>query len=122
MKVYYSHAIPLYGTKLEKREKQQILNNLPMAEIIDPGSYQDNLEKMRGGMEYCFRLIEKCNALVFTRFLGKITAGVGQEVNYALEARMPVHELRNRKLTKVVKSVNYLSRDETVRLYRLIKY
>jgi len=119
MDVYYSHAMVLYGTILEKQEKLQILKVNPKANVIDPGSYQDNPQKRNGGMEYCLSLVEKCNALVFTRFLGKITAGVGQEINYALKKKMIVHELKNGKLRIVLKPVKYLSREETRKLYRL---
>lgn len=121
VKIYYSHAMPLYGTKLEVLEKKQILDNLPKAELVDPGSYQSNPEKMKGGMEYCYKLIEECNTLIFTRFLGKITAGVGKEINYALKEKMPVHELRKGKLIKIAKPVNYLSREQTVRFYRIVR-
>ena len=119
MKIYYSHAMLLYGTTLEKIEKQQILKNFPDAKIVDPGSFQDNIEKRLGGMEYCLNLVEKCNGLVFTRFLNKITAGVGKEVNHAMKECMPVHELKNGKVRKIRKPVRCLTREETVKLYRM---
>lgn len=118
-RVYYSHAMPLYGTKEEKVERNHILKNMPEVEIVDPGSFQDNPEKRLGGMEYCLRIVEKCHGVVFTRFLGKITAGVGKEVNHAIKKKIPVHELKDGKLKKVTKPVKYLSREETVRLYRI---
>ena len=119
MKIYYSHAIPTYGTKLEKIEKRQILKNFPGVKIVDPGSFQNNLEKRLGGMEYCLNLVDKCNGLVFTRFLNKITAGVGKEINHAMKKCMPVHELKKGKVRKIRKPVKYLSREETVKLYRM---
>ena len=119
MKIYYSHAIPLYGTELEVLEKQQILKNFPDAKIVDPGSFQNNPEKRLGGMEYCLNLVDKCNGLVFTRFLNKITAGVGKEINHALKKRLQVHELKNGKVRKIRKPVRYLTREETVKLYRM---
>lgn len=118
MKIYYSHAMPLYGTEEELNEKQRIVENMPNVTIVDPGSFQDNIEKRNGGMEYCLNLVEKCNGLVFTRFLNKITAGVGKEVNHAIKNDIPVHELRKDKLRKISKPVTYLSRDDTNRLYR----
>lgn len=119
MKVYYSHAMPIYGTVKEEKEKRQILENIPEAEIVDPGSFQDNPEKRAGGMNFCLKLVEKCNGVVFTRFLNKITAGVGKEVNHALKKKIQVHELKNGKLRKVNKPVKYLTREATVRLYRI---
>jgi len=120
MDVYYSHAIPLYGTRLEKFEIQFIEKNIPKANIIDPGSFQDNLEKRLGGMDYCLKLVEKCDGLVFSKFLGKITAGVGKEINHALSKKMPVYELKKGRLSKISKKVAYLSREETVLFYRKI--
>lgn len=122
MKIYYSHAMPTYGTELERLEKDQIKLNFPESVIVDPGSFQDNPEKMLGGMEYCLRLVENCDGLVFSRFLKIITAGVGKEVNHALKKKMPVHELKNGKIRKVVKPVKYLSREKTVMLYRIRRF
>ena len=119
MKIYYSHAMPLYGTEEELNEKQSIVKNMPNITIVDPGSFQDNIEKRNGGMEYCLNLVEKCNGLVFTRFLNKITAGVGKEVNHAIKKKILVHELKNGKLRKVTKPVKYLSREDTVKMYRV---
>ena len=78
MKAYYAHAMPLYGTKIEKTEKNQIIENLPDVEIIDPGTFQSNPQKNREGMNYCFKLIKKCNILIFSKFKGKVTSGVGK--------------------------------------------
>ena len=117
-KIYYSHAMTIYGTEIETNEKLLILKNIPNANIVDPGSFQNNIRKQKEGMSYYLRLVEKCHSLVFTRFLNKITAGVGLEVNHALKKDMPVYELRKDKLRKISKPVTYLSRDDTNRLYR----
>jgi len=116
MDVYYSHAIPLYGTRLEKFEIQFIEKNIPKANIIDPGSFQDNPEKRREGMEYCLKLIKKCDALVFSRFKGEITAGVGKEANYAIEEKIDVFELNGGKLHRVEEPIEHLSIMETISL------
>lgn len=122
MEIYYSHAMTIYGTEIETNEKLLILKNMPNAKIVDPGSFQTNIQKQKEGMSYCLRLVEKCHGLVFTRFLNKITAGVGLEVNHALKNNMPVHELRKDKLRKISKPVTYLSRDDTNRLYRMWRF
>jgi len=117
MKIYYAHAICLYGTKHERDEKSRIKKRFPKAKIIDPGSYENNLEKFIGGMNYCLELVDKCDVLVFTRLLGKITAGVGKEINYALSKKKKVFELINDNFIKVSKPVTYLSRLNTILLY-----
>jgi len=116
VKAYYAHAIPLYGTKIEKTEKIQIIKNLPEAEIIDPGTFQSNSQKKREGMNYCFKLIKKCNVLIFSKFKGNVTAGVGKEVEYALKEKLDVFELNGSKLHRITKPVKYLSILETIRL------
>ncbi len=116
MKLYYAHPMPFYGTKHESNEKQQILKNFPQAEIIDPGTFQSNPEKRRLGMEFCFKLISKCKILVFSKFRGKITSGVGIEINFAISKGIEVFELNVKKLKKVKKPVDYLSISETINL------
>jgi hypothetical protein len=107
----------LYGTKCEKTEKLAIKKKFPKAKIINPGSYEHNLEKMLGGMEYCFKLVDSCEVLIFSRLLGKITAGVGKEINYALAKGKKVFELSDGKLLKISSPVKYISRFSSVALY-----
>jgi len=116
VKVYYAHAIPLYGTKQESTERRQIIKKFQKVEIIDPGSFQDNPEKQRGGMEFCLKLVKGCQAVVFSKFNGKITAGVGKEVNYAIEKKINVFELNGNKFHSIDKPVDYLSIMDTINL------
>lgn len=116
MKVYYAHPMPLYGTRLEISERKYIMKKFPKSTIIDPGTFQDNPEKQRQGMEFCMKLVRKCQALVFSRFKGKITAGVGKEVNYAIEREIDVFELNGGRFHKIWKPVEYLSIMETISL------
>ena len=122
MKLYYSHAMPLYGTIIEKNEKKQILETIPFVEIVDPGSYQDNPEKRLGGMNYCLKLVDECDAVAFSRFKGEITAGVGKEVNYAISRNVPVYEIKEGKLINVKEPVEHLSLLETLELPGYRKY
>lgn len=108
--------MPLYGTKQESNERKQIIKKFPKGEIIDPGSFKDNPEKQREGMEYCLKLVSKCQAVVFSKFKGKITAGVGKEVNYAIEKKINVFELNGNKFHSIDKPVDYLSIMDTINL------
>lgn len=116
MKVYYAHAMPLYGTEKESNEKEIIVKSLSVSEIVDPGTFQNNPQKRREGMEYCFKLIQDCNTLVFSKFQRKITSGVGKEVNFAIQKKIEVFELNGRKLKQITKPVKYLSILETINL------
>lgn len=44
-------------------------------------------------MGLCLRLVEECDIVVFSRLLGKITAGVGKEVNHAMKNGKAVYEI-----------------------------
>ena len=116
MKVYYAHAMPLYGTKRESNERRQIIKKFHKVEIIDPGSFQDNPKKQREGMEFCLKLVSKCKAVVFSKFKDEITAGVGKEVNYAIEKKIDFFELNRDKFYSINKPVEYLSIMETISL------
>lgn len=118
MKVYHAHAKPTYGKKQEENERKTILAKILEAEIVDPGSYENNPKKRmsKDPMKFCVALIEKCDALVFSKFTGKITAGVGHEVNFALSKNMPVFEIVGKKLKRVTKPVKFLSVLETIQL------
>lgn len=117
MKIYYAHAMCLYGTKCEKSEKRAIKKKFSKAKIVDPGFYERILEKTIDKMGYCLKLVEGCDVLIFSRLLGKITAGVGKEVNHALSKGKKVFELSDGKLLKISSPVGYISRFNSVALY-----
>lgn len=121
MRIYYSHAMVTYGTITEKTEKRRIKARFMHYKIIDPGTYEDNAEKRRKGMNYCLQLIDDCDALIFSRCMNSITAGVGKEVNYALSKGIPVYELSGKRVESVCKRVAYLPRVKTRELYRAVK-
>ncbi len=107
----------LYGTDIEKAETDLIKKNFSKAELVDPGVYENHPEKFNQGLKYCFGLIDGCDALVFSKLLGKVTAGVGREVNYTLSKRIPVYKLDSGVIKRINKPVKYLSREATLRHY-----
>ncbi len=117
MRVYYSHAMCTYYTTLEEQELAIIRKSYPTHGIVDPGDYEDNPEKALKGMDYCLELVESCDALVFSRLMGMVTAGVGKEVEHALSLGKPVYELIGDTAMLIHESPNYLSRGETRDLY-----
>jgi hypothetical protein len=104
----------LYGTAPEKAEMLAIATHLSDCEIVNPGTLQKGTDMDRG-MEYWFRVIDGCDALVFSRLLNRITAGVGVEVNHAITRPIPVHELCKDKMVSVAKPVQFLTREETLK-------
>jgi hypothetical protein len=109
----------LYRTEAESAEVAAITRCLPYHEIVDPSTLQSHVDKSDDGMWYFFKVIDHCDALVFSRLLGEITAGVGLEVNYALTRLIPVFELDDGKTSRITRPVEFLSRDETLKQYAL---
>ena len=104
----------LYGTAIEKAELLAIAAYLPGYEIVNPGKLQST--DRNGGMQYWFSLVDGCDALVFSRLLNRVTAGVGLEVNHALARPIPVHELLHQdRMVGVAKPVQFLTREETLK-------
>ena len=123
MKIYYAHAMCIYGTDDEENEIQQIRQNFPDHSIVDPGTYANNPEKRRDSMEYCKKLVSGCDKLVFTRLLGKITAGVGIEINHVLESGKIVYELKNKKTKQkdeLKTKISSMSTDDVQMLLRVL--
>src|ERR1700722_15913889 len=104
----------LYRTAFEKAEMLAISAHLPDHEIVNPGALQGSANKNEG-MQYWFNLVDGCDALVFSRLLNRVTAGVGLEVNHALALPIPVHELYQDRMIGVVKPVQFLTREETLK-------
>jgi len=106
-----------YDTFAEAHELAIIGKIFPTHEIVDPGGYEDNQEKEIRGMDYCLELIESCDSLVYSRILGKVTAGVGKEVEHALSLGRTVYELVGDRVNVIRKSPEWVSREQTKRLY-----
>ena len=119
--MYYAHAKPSYGTSTEMTEKGRIKARFGEYKVIDPGKHEGNIEKQRKGMMYCLQLIDGCDALIYSRWKNKVTAGVGKEINYALNKGMPVYELRGKRIKSIHRPVAYLSLDATMRLYSVLE-
>jgi len=109
----------IYGTEVERAEVAIITRCLRYYDMVNPGVLQDHAEKNGDGMRYFFRVIDYCDALVFSRLLGRVTSGVGLEVNHALATNVTVYEFGNEKVSKISRPVEFLSREETLKQYAL---
>ena len=115
--IYFAHAICTYGSEEEEELIEQIKNFFPDLEIVNPGSIDNIPETMLDGMEFYKRVVNKCDILIFSRLNGKVTSGVGIEINHALLKKKTVYEIKKKKLFIIKKPIKYLSRDDTIRLY-----
>lgn len=122
--VYFAHAMCTYGTPQERAELDAIRRGIPGCRIINPAGYDQHPEKKRAVLDFCLRLIEKSNGVVFSRLLGKITVGVGAEINHALGLGLEVFELRpDERAEEWVfreqrRPVKYIDHPATIALYR----
>lgn len=107
LRVYYAHAMCLYGKEQEKKELALIREKFKDAEIINPAKHQ-NLP-----MDDYLELVDKCDVVVFSRLLGQVTSGVGKEVNYALEKGKDVYMLNGVSLIPIKSPVKYISCQST---------
>jgi hypothetical protein len=115
-KTYYAHAMCIYGHLVESQELAAIRRRFK-GSVVNPAKYDDDPEKRRDTIGFCLRLIERCDVIVFSKLLGKITAGVGKEINHALKLKKPVYELCDGKVSRRIRPVRYLTRTRTITLY-----
>jgi hypothetical protein len=109
----------VYGHRREAYEFAFLRASFPGYAIVDPAKHTAS------DMAFYRALVQKCEGLVFTRLFGKITAGVGDEVNFALKLGKPVFELKawdpetpDWDLVSVGRPVRHVSREASVALYR----
>lgn len=117
-RVYYAHAMCTYGELDGWRELRHIRRVLSRISIVNPAKYDGHPEKQTDTVGFCLKLVEGCDIVIFSRLMGKVTAGVGKEVNHALKIGKPVFELANGKLTRRARKVAFISRSATISLYR----
>ena len=115
-RIYYAHAMCLYGGPEELQDLARIRKKF-RGRVVNPAAYDGHPGKVQDGVKFCLRLVEDCDAVVFSRLLDKITAGVGKEVNHALKVGKPVFELFAGRFTRRNRPVRYISRRATIRLY-----
>lgn len=118
LRIFYSHAMKLYGTTAEAREISEIERRFPGCVIVNPGKYQKSgTETSREEMEYFLKLVDACDCLVFSMFSNTITIGVEEEVNHALSAKKQVYQLRRGRLIPVLGSVSPPTKVQRILLY-----
>jgi hypothetical protein len=116
--VYYAHAKCLFGDSNEQRELRFIQRRFRWASVVNPAVYDRDPYAWAIPIRFYFNLIDECAVLVFSRCLGKITTGVGKEVNHALKVKKMVFELKGRKLVPRTRRVKYVSRRQTSLLFK----
>ena len=116
-RLYYAHAMCMYGWAAERRELLFIRRKFRGRRIVNPAAYRDHPEKRRDQIGFCLRLVARSHCVVFSRILGKVTAGVGKEVNHALRLGKPVYEVAAARVVRRQRPVRYISPRASRALY-----
>lgn len=91
-RIYYAHPMILYGSEIEYQDVKMLEEmGFEVVNPNKPGNEEKYLEKKAFG--FFLDIVRGCDALAFRSILGAITTGVGKEVTYAQEHKMPVIEL-----------------------------
>lgn len=88
------------------------------AKVVNPAKHPDDSGNPEKVMTHYLELLQGCDLVVFTRLFGKVTSGVGKEVNFALAREMPVYELRGSRFIRRNRPVAFVTRAETLKLYQ----
>jgi len=112
MRVFYSHAMKLYGSAAEKREISLIEKRFVGYEVVDPSAVR--APKPERETEYYLELVDSCDVLVFSRHYGNVTEGVKPEVDHALSKGKVVYELRDGNFIPVTAPVINLPMRERI--------
>jgi nucleoside 2-deoxyribosyltransferase len=93
---YYAHSVYKYNTDIEQYE----LSLIP-GKVINPNGIVDQTKTEEEIMQQCYKLIDKCDALVFSSVDGVIGRGVAGEITHAFIRNKTVYYLHGNKLNKV---------------------
>lgn len=90
LKIYFAHPMDTYNTIIEEYCIEEIKRAFPEYEIENPNTVEDQLGAKEYGMEYFKKRVLSCDAIVALAFPDEtIGAGVGQELIWAEEAKLP---------------------------------
>lgn len=93
IKLYYAHHVWKYDTPMENFEIQCIERQFKDSVIINPRTTipQDQPESII--LDYAYKALNDCDAIVFSTLSGMIGHGVFNEIIYAFNAGKKVYQL-----------------------------
>ncbi len=110
----------MYGSIKESEDLITIQKKYPRDEIINPRFIRP--ESSEDQMSIYLKTVKKCDILIVRGIPNaSFTAGIGKEINYALENGLKVFEIKNLKFIPVRKPVEYLTRLESNLLFDRIR-
>ncbi len=115
---YYAHSIYKYNTPIEEYE----LSLIP-GRVINPNGIVDQTKNENEIMKECYKLIDKCDSLVFSSVDGVIGRGVADELTYAFIRNKSVYYIHGNRLNKIKSIVIKPIEDRTTdRIYARFEY
>lgn len=123
MKVYFAHSMKDYGSRIEMTCIKLIRKKWPNAEVVNPKDYTPYFGS---DMELYLEIVSGCDFLVFKRWNGYITAGVGKEIKHAWKLGKKVYEIKGSEIVEREKGTipeeDFLSYEETIIMYELQRF
>lgn len=101
MKLYYAHHVWKYNTPIEGFEIECINKQFKDAIIINPRTTipQDQPESVI--LDYAYKALNDCDAIVFSTFSGMIGHGVFNEIIYAFNKGKKVYQFDGTTCTEI---------------------
>jgi len=84
-KVYYAHTKFIYGKPAEHTELKYIRRKFRTFRIVNPARYEGHPEKLRDTMGFCLRLVEKCDAIIFSESVRDSVGSAGTRSDIAIQ-------------------------------------
>ena len=116
MKIYYAHHLYKYDTKVEEYELDLIRKYFPGDIVINPNGYVDQTGTEERIMKVCLEVIGECDALVFSSMSGVVGKGVHDEINKAIDKKMPIYYINRNSIWRVI-DINWKMLNESRRIY-----
>jgi nucleoside 2-deoxyribosyltransferase len=115
---YYAHSVYKYNTEIEKYEMSLI-----PGDVINPNGIVDQDKSEKEIMLDCYKLIDKCDCLVFSSVDGVLGRGVANEITYAFFRNIPIYYLHSNKLIPIKTiTMKSIENSTTQRLYVTFEY
>lgn len=97
--IYYAHSMKIYNLNQEIKEIKLINQKFPKYKVINPSriDFLDLKEVYR--MNFCLKLVDLSDIIIFSEFNWAIGKGVYMEIFRGIRKEKKVYLLRNNNLT-----------------------
>ena len=120
MKIFYSHHLYKYGTKIEEMEIRMIKEQFPDAEIFNPATDIDQNMPTENIMQECVKQVNSSDVVVFSTLSGLIGKGCFTEISEAFRAGIPLFVISGNSVVKVDNFSYHLTKSGNNREYAVV--